>query len=40
MGKETRKEHIVPQAHLRNFSYKNKQTDKVYVLDKNKKILI
>ncbi len=36
MDKKTRKEHIVPQAHLRNFSYKNKQTEKVYVLDKNK----
>ncbi len=36
MGRETRKEHIVPQAHIRNFSYKNKKTNKVYVLDKNK----
>ena len=36
MDKKTRKEHIVPQVHLRNFSYKNKQTEKVYVLDKNK----
>lgn len=37
MKKNTRKEHIVPQAHIRYFSYKNKNTDKVIVIDKNKK---
>ena len=31
-----RKEHFVPQAHLKNFSFKNKNTDKVVVIDKNK----
>ena len=36
MGQKTRKEHIVPQTHIRNFSYKNKNTDKVIVVDKNK----
>lgn len=36
MGKNTKKEHIVPQVHLRNFSYKNKNTSKVVVADKNK----
>lgn len=36
MRKNTKKEHIVPQAHLRNFSYKNKNTSKVVVADKNK----
>lgn len=36
MKNRTRKEHIVPQAHLKNFSFKNKNTDKVIVIDKNK----
>lgn len=36
MEKITRKEHFVPQAHLKNFSIKNKNTDKVIVIDKNK----
>lgn len=36
MKTETRKEHIVPQTHLKNFSYKNKNTNKVFVIDKNK----
>lgn len=35
MGTNTKKEHIVPQTHLKNFSYKNKHTDKVIVVDKN-----
>ena len=34
MGKKTRKEHVVPQAHIRNFGYKNNNTDKIIVIDK------
>lgn len=37
MGKKTRKEHMVPQTHIRYFSYKNRNTDKIVVVDKNKK---
>lgn len=36
MGKKTRKEHIVPQVHIRNFGYKNNNTDKIIVIDKKK----
>lgn len=36
MSKNTRKEHIVPQAHIRNFGYKNNNTDKIIVIDKKK----
>ena len=36
MSKKTRKEHIVPQAHIRNFGYKNNNTNKIIVIDKKK----
>lgn len=36
MGKNTRKSHFVPQAHIRNFGYKNNNTYKIIVFDKKK----
>ena len=40
MGKNTRKSHFVPQAHIRNFGYKNNNTYKIIVFDKKKIVLI